>query len=64
MASTNLKRDAGNTEKSLCNRVHLLGVNILLVSMQRTDLCECNSVFNTLIHSRLGRSVHQWRVFL
>ena len=31
MASTNLKRDLGNTEDSLCNRVQLSGVNFLFV---------------------------------
>jgi len=31
VAGTNLKRDAGNTEKSLCNRIHLQGVSVLLV---------------------------------
>ena len=31
--STNLKRDTGNTEDRLCDRVQLKGVNLLLVSV-------------------------------
>ena len=31
VASTNLKRDVGNTENSLCNRDQLSGINISLV---------------------------------
>ena len=31
VASTNLKRDPGNTEDSLCNWVQLIDVNLLLV---------------------------------
>ena len=33
VVDTNLKRDAGNTEDSLCNRVQLKGVTVLFVSM-------------------------------
>ena len=32
-ASTNLKRDAGKTEYSLCDRVQLEGVNLSLVAI-------------------------------
>ena len=32
VASTNLKRDSGNTDDSTCDWVQLKGVNILLVS--------------------------------
>ena len=62
--STNLKRDTGNTEDRLCDRVQLKGVNVLLVPSERTDLREYCSVFNTRLYSSLHRSAHQWGVFL
>src|SRR5258706_1112930 len=34
VASTNLKRDTGNTKDSLCNWIQLNGVNILFVSSE------------------------------
>ena len=66
VASTNLKRDLGNTEDSLCNWVQLSGVNILLVLDGRwtTYLCEDSAIFNRPAHGLLYRSAHQWSVFL
>jgi len=34
--STNLKYDFGNTEDSLCDRIPLRGVNVLLVSKRQS----------------------------
>jgi len=44
--STNLKRDCGNTKRSLCPGVQLRGVNALQVRHGRTDLSECSPDFN------------------
>ena len=65
-ASTNLKRDLGNTEHSLCNWVQLSGVNFLLVQCEsRTNyLCEDSAIFNHPVHGLLYRSAHHWGVFL
>jgi len=53
IVSTNLKRDFGNTEHSLCDVVHLGGVNAFQVLYGRTDLCECSLDFEDLLHSLL-----------
>jgi hypothetical protein len=65
VARTNLKRDAGNTEDSLCNWVQLTGVNSLLIlcGCRRTDLCEDSAIFNRSVHGLLYRSAHEWAVF-
>jgi len=62
VASTNLKRNFGNTEDSLCDWIQLQGVNVLLVSTWKTHLCEYNPIFDCVLHSPLGRSAHQWGV--
>ena len=64
--STNLKRDAGNTENSLRNWVQLIGVNILLLLCEygTTNLCEDSSIFNYPVHGLFTRSAHQWGIFL
>jgi hypothetical protein len=62
---TDLKRDLGNTEGSLCDLVQLKCVNVLMVSIWeklRTDLRECSSEFNPLFQSLLRRFCHQWGV--
>ena len=66
IASTNLKRDAGNTEDCLCNWAQLPGVNFLLVlcGCERTDLREDSAIFNRLVYRFLYQSAHQWGVFL
>ena len=66
VASTNLKRDLGNTEDSLCNWVQLSGVNFWLVpcGSQTTYLCEGSAIFNRPVHRLLNRSAHHWSVFL
>jgi len=66
VASTNLKRDAGNTENGLCNWIQLQAVNVLFVSvwMWEDYLCEDGAIFNRLVHGLLYRSTHQWGVFL
>ena len=65
-ASTNLKRDRGNTEDSLRNWVQLSGVNILRVPCggRTTYLCEDSAIFNRPTQRLLYRSAHQWSVFL
>ena len=62
VASTNLKRNLRNTEDSPRDWIQLHGVNDLLVSTWKTDLCEYNAILNSILHSPLGRSVHQWGV--
>jgi len=64
LVSTNLKRDFGNTERSLRDVIHLEGVNALQVPYRRTDLCECSPDFKDLLHSFLRRLFHQWGVLL
>ena len=66
VASTNLKRDLGNTEDGLCNWVQLSGVNFLLVLCggRTTYLCEDSAIFNHPVHGLLHRSAHQRGVFL
>jgi len=53
IVNTNLKRDFGNTERSLRDAVQLEGVNALQVPYGRTDLSECNPEFNYLLHALL-----------
>ena len=55
VVSTNLNRDAGNTEDCLCNWVQLIGVNLLLVpcGWERTDLREDSAIFNRPVHEFL-----------
>jgi len=55
VASTYLKRDAGNIKNNLGNSVQLIGVNILLILREygTTDLCEGNAVFNCPFHEFL-----------
>jgi len=62
VASTNLKRNFGNTKDSLCDWIQLQGVNVLLVSMRKTNLSEYSPIFNCVLHSPLSRSGHQWGV--
>jgi len=50
IVSTNLKRDFGNTERSLRDAVQLGGVNALQVPYGGTDLPECNPEFNYLLY--------------
>ena len=66
VARTHFKRDAGNTENSLCDWVQLLGVNALLVlyGYGTTDLCEDSTIFNRLIHRLFHRSAHHWGEFI
>jgi len=66
VARTNLKRNSGNTEDSLCNWVQLSGVNFLFIlcGCGRTDLCEDNAILNRPVHGLLYRSAHQWAVFI
>ena len=66
VASTNLKRDPGNTEDSLCDWGQLSGVNLLLVPCGGLAiyLCEDGAIFNRPIHRPLYRPAHHWRVFL
>ena len=66
VASTNLKRDPGDTEDSLCNRVQLPAVNFLLVlcECRTTNLCEHSAILNRLVHRLFHRSTHQWRISL
>jgi hypothetical protein len=64
IVSTNLKRDFGNTERSLRDVVQLEGVNALQVPYGRTDLCECSPEFKDLLQSLLRRFFHQWGVIL
>ena len=66
VASTNLKRDHGNTEDSLRNWVQLSGVDFLLFrcGSLTTYLCEDSAIFNRLTHGLLYRSTHHWGVFL
>ena len=66
VASTNLKRDLGNTEDSLCNWVQLSGINLLLVpsGSLTTYLSEDSANFNCPVHRFLHRSAHYWGVFL
>jgi len=61
---TNLKRDSGNTERSLRDVVHLEGVNALQVLFGRTDLCECSAESKYIIQDLLRRFFHQWGVTL
>jgi hypothetical protein len=63
VASTNLNRGAGNTERSLRNWVQLVSISSWF-PYGRTDLCEDNTILDTLLRSLFGRSSHQWRVFL
>ena len=65
-AGTNLKRDAGNTKKCLCNWVKLTGVNILLVlcGYGTTDLYEDGAIYNCPLRGLLSQSTHQWSVLL
>jgi len=58
IVSTNLKRDFGNTERSLRDAVQLEGVNALRVPYGRTDLSECSPEFNDLLHALLCRFFH------
>jgi len=60
VASTNLKRNLGNTEDSLCDWIQLQGVNIMLVLRGITDLCEYSPIFDGVFHNPLGRWAHQW----
>jgi len=62
VASTNPKRNVGNTEDGLCDWIQLQGVNVLLFSTWKTDLCEYSPIFNGVLHGPLGRSAHQWGV--
>jgi hypothetical protein len=64
VASTNLKRNVGNTEDSLCDWVQLQVVNACYSPRGNTDLCEYSPIFNSPLHSPLGRSTHQRGVFL
>ena len=63
---THLKRDGGNTEDCLCNRVKLTGVNVLLIlcGCGIADLCERSTIFNRLVHRFFHRPAHHWGVFL
>ena len=63
---THLKRNTGNTEDSLCDRVQLSDVNVLLVlcGCGTTDPREDRSIFNYLVHRFFCRSAHHWGVFL
>ena len=63
-ASTNLKCDLSNTENSLRYWVQLRSINVLLVSMWKTYLCEYSPIFDNVLHSPLGRSIHQRGVSL
>jgi len=51
--NTDLKRDFGNTERSLRDVIHLESVTALQVPYGRTDLCECSSDFKHLLRSLL-----------
>ena len=64
--STNLKRDLGDTEDSLCNWVKLSGVNFMLVpgGSRTTYLCKDSAIFNRPVHRFLHQSAHHWSVFL
>jgi hypothetical protein len=62
--SANLKRDTGKTEDSLCDRIQLEGVNVLLVPFGRTNLCEDSPVFDSLVHNLLRRCAHHWGLSL
>ncbi len=66
VASTNLKRDTGNTKNSLCNWIQLAGVNVLLLLCDygTTDLCEGGPILNCPVDGLLYWSTHQWGVFL
>jgi hypothetical protein len=65
VAGTNLKRNSGKTEDSLCDRIQLEGVNLSLgVPFGRTDLCEDSPVLNSLVHNTLCRCIHHRGVFL
>src|SRR5258706_2968516 len=66
VASTNLKRDLGNTKDSLCNWVQLLDVNFSLVpcGSRTAYLCEDNAIFNRPVHRLLYPFAHHWSVFL
>ena len=61
MASTNLKRDLGNTKDSLCNWIQLPDVNSLLVlcGCGTTNLCENSAIFDRVVHRLFYRSAHQ-----
>ena len=64
MTSMYFERDTGKTKDNLCNRIQLEGVNIPLVPIWRTDLCEDSSVLDKLVHNPLRRCIHQRGVFL
>ena len=64
IVNTNLKRDIGDTERSLRDVVHLEDVNALQVLYGRIDLCECGPDFKDPLHSLLRRFFHQWGVIL
>ena len=66
VTSTNLKRDLGNTEHSLCNWVQLSDVNFLLVpcGSWMAYLCEDSAISKRPVHGLLYRSAHHWFVFL
>ena len=50
MMVRSLKRDAGNTEDSLCDWIQLQAINALLISIWRTEHCRSRPVFNDLVH--------------
>jgi len=50
--STNLKCDFGNTEDSLCDRIELRGVNVLLVP-ERTELTSANTAPSRIPFSKV-----------
>ena len=66
IARTHLKRNASNTEDSLCNWVQLTDVNLLVVlcGCGTTDLCEDSAIFNCLVHHLFCRSAHHRSIFL
>ena len=66
VASTNLKRDLGNTYDGLCNWVQLSGVSVLLVPCESSTihLCEDSAIFDRPVHGLLHRSAHHWSIFL
>jgi len=50
--STNLKRYFGNTKDSLCDRIELKGVNVLLVS-ERAELTSANTAPSRIPFSKV-----------
>ena len=48
VASTNLKSNLRNTEGSLRDWIQLQGVNVLLVSTRKPDLCEYGAIIDII----------------